>query len=43
LEEAVAHAVAAVTPLISDILVGFEEDETIEVVVGRLLAQRGQT
>ena len=43
LEEAVAQAVAAVTPLISDILVGFEEDETIEVVVGRLLAQRGQT
>jgi len=43
LEEAVAQAVAAVTPLISDILVGFEEDETIEVVVGRLLAQNGQT
>lgn len=43
LEEAVAQAVAAVTPLISDILVGFEEDETIEVVVGRLLAQSGQT
>lgn len=43
LEEAVAQAVAAVTPLISDILVGFEEDETIEVVVGRLLAQGGQT
>jgi nicotinamide-nucleotide amidase len=29
--------------LISDILVGFEEDETIEVVVGRFLAQSGQT
>lgn len=43
LEEAVAQAVAVVTPLISDILVGFEEDETIEVVVGRLLAQSGQT
>lgn len=43
LEEAVAQAVATVTPLISDILVGFEEDETIEVVVGRLLAQSGQT
>ncbi|SHF28196.1 nicotinamide-nucleotide amidase [Flavobacterium fontis] len=43
LEEVVAQAVAAVTPLISDILVGFEEDETIEVVVGRLLAQSGQT
>ncbi|MCZ8169638.1 MAG: CinA family nicotinamide mononucleotide deamidase-related protein [Flavobacterium sp.] len=43
LEEAVAQAVAEVTPLISDILVGFEEDETIEVVVGRLLAQNGQT
>lgn len=43
LEEAVALAVAAVSPLISDILVGFDEEETIEVVVGRLLSQRGQT
>lgn len=43
LEEAVAQAVAAVTPLISDILVGFEEEETIEVVVGRLLGQKRQT
>ena len=43
LENAIQQNVNALTKLIGDIIVGFDEDETIEVVVGRLLAQQGKT
>lgn len=43
LEKAVEENVASLAAIISDIIVGFDEDETIEVVVGRLLANRGKT
>ncbi|MCA6423263.1 MAG: CinA family nicotinamide mononucleotide deamidase-related protein [Flavobacterium sp.] len=43
LENAIQHNVNDLTKLIGDIIVGYEEDETIEVVVGRLLAQQGRT
>ncbi|MBC7524578.1 MAG: CinA family nicotinamide mononucleotide deamidase-related protein [Flavobacterium sp.] len=43
LEEAIAQNVESLTKLISDIIVGFDEDETIEVVIGRLLSQSKKT
>ena len=43
LEEAIAANVASLTQLIGDIIVGFDEDETIEVVVGKLLTQHKKT
>jgi nicotinamide-nucleotide amidase len=43
LEKKIAENVASLTKLISDIIVGFEEDETIEVIIGRLLTQQGKT
>lgn len=43
LEKAVQENVASLAEIIGDIIVGFDEDETIEVVVGRLLANRGKT
>ncbi|MFN3968250.1 CinA family nicotinamide mononucleotide deamidase-related protein [Flavobacterium sp.] len=43
LEEKVAENVASLTKIISDIIVGFDEDETIEVIIGRLLTQQGKT
>jgi nicotinamide-nucleotide amidase len=43
LEISIQQNVHSLTKLIGDIIVGFEEDETIEVVVGRLLAQQGKT
>jgi nicotinamide-nucleotide amidase len=43
LEESIAKNVASLTTIISDIIVGFEEEETIEVVLGRLLRQNKQT
>lgn len=43
LENAIQQNVNALTKLIGDIIVGFDEDETIELVVGRLLAQQGKT
>jgi nicotinamide-nucleotide amidase len=43
LEKAIQENVASLTNIIGDIIVGFDEDETIEVIVGRLLRQQGKT
>lgn len=43
LEKAVQENVASLAAIIGDIIVGFDEGETIEVVVGRLLAAQGKT
>lgn len=43
LEKAVQENVASLSGIIGDIIVGFDEGETIEVVVGRLLAGQGKT
>jgi nicotinamide-nucleotide amidase len=43
LEKAIDDQVASLTQLIGDILTGFDEDETIEVVIGKLLTQQKQT
>jgi nicotinamide-nucleotide amidase len=43
LEKAIAENVQSLTKIIGDIIVGFDEDETIEVIVGRLLQQQGKT
>lgn len=43
LEKAVQEKVASLSEIIGDIIVGFDEGETIEVVVGRLLAGQGKT
>jgi len=43
LEKAVRENVASLAAIIGDIIVGFDEDETIEVVVGKLLAAQGKT
>ena len=40
LEEAIAANVTSLTQIINDIIVGFDEDETIEVVLGRQLTQQ---
>jgi nicotinamide-nucleotide amidase len=43
LEKAIEENVASLTKIIGDIIVGFDEDETLETVVGRLLAQKNKT
>ena len=43
LEKAIKENVESLTKIISDIIVGFDEDETIEVVIGRLLKQKNHT
>lgn len=43
LEKAIEENVISLTKIIGDIIVGFDEDETIEVVVGRLLTQKNKT
>ena len=43
LEDAIEENVISLTQIIGDIIVGFDEGETIEVVLGRLLAQQGKT
>jgi nicotinamide-nucleotide amidase len=43
LEKAIDENVSSLTKIIGDIIVGFEEDETIERVVGKLLAQQNKT
>ena len=43
LENAIQENVESLTKIISDIIVGFDEDETIEVIIGRLLRQQGKT
>lgn len=43
LEKTINENVTSLAKIIGDIIVGFDEDETIEVVLGRLLAQQGKT
>ncbi|TBX69151.1 competence/damage-inducible protein A [Flavobacterium silvisoli] len=43
LEAAIQQNVESLTQIIGDIIVGFDEEETLEVVIGRLLKQRGKT
>lgn len=43
LEEAIAANVKSLNAIIHDIIVGFEEDDTIEVVLGRILKEKKQT
>jgi len=43
LEKAVEENVTSLYKIIGDIIVGFDEDETIEVMVGRLLAKQEKT
>jgi nicotinamide-nucleotide amidase len=43
LEEAIKKNVKSLAAIIGDIIVGFEEDETLEVGIGKLLSERHQT
>ncbi len=43
LEKSIVDNVTSLTQIIGDIIVGFDEDETIEVVLGRLLTQQKKT
>lgn len=43
LEKAIEENVNSLTQIIGDIIVGFDDNETIEVVIGRLLAQKQLT
>jgi nicotinamide-nucleotide amidase len=43
LEKAIGEYVCSLDAIIHDIIVGFEEDETIEVVLGRLLTKQNKT
>lgn len=43
LEKAIGENVIALTKIIGDIIVGFDDGETIEVVIGRLLTQQKKT
>lgn len=43
LESEIQRQVELVSVIIGDIIVGYDEDETLEVVVGRLLKQKGTT
>ncbi|PZX94917.1 damage-inducible protein CinA [Flavobacterium aquariorum] len=40
LEETIAECVSSLDAIIHDIIVGFEEDETIELILGRMLSER---
>ncbi|WP_281228407.1 CinA family nicotinamide mononucleotide deamidase-related protein [Flavobacterium aquiphilum] len=43
LEKAIEENVFSLTKIIGDIIVGFEEDETIQVILGRMLSKRNLT
>lgn len=43
LQEAIDENVISVSKIINDIIVGYDDDETIEVVLGRLLMQQNKT
>ena len=43
LESAIEENVASLTKIIGDVIVGFDDGETIEVVLGRLLTQQNKT
>lgn len=43
LEKTIEQKVEALTQIIGDIIVGFDDSETIEVMLGKLLTQKGKT
>lgn len=43
LEKAIEENVISLAKIIGDIIMGFEDDETIEIVIGRLLKQQNKT
>jgi nicotinamide-nucleotide amidase len=43
LENAIEENVTSLTKIIGDIIVGFDDDETIEIVLGKLLIQQNKT
>lgn len=43
LQKSIAENVQSLSQIIGDIIVGYDEDETIEVVLGKQLAQQGKT
>ena len=43
LQKAIQENIQSLTTIIGDIIVGFDEDETIEVIIGRLLLEQGKT
>ncbi|HMI07065.1 MAG TPA: competence/damage-inducible protein A [Flavobacterium sp.] len=43
LEKAIEENVTSLTKLLGDIIVGFDDSETIEVILGKLLTQKGKT
>jgi nicotinamide-nucleotide amidase len=43
LEKAIEENVISLTEIIGDIIVGFEDDETLEAVVGKILTQQNKT
>ncbi len=43
LEKSIEEKVVSLTKIIGDIIVGFDDDETLETVVGRLLKQQNKT
>jgi nicotinamide-nucleotide amidase len=43
LEKSIEENVASLSKLIGDIIVGFDDSETIEVIIGRLLTQQNKT
>lgn len=43
LEKAIDENITSLTKIISDIIVGFDDGETIEVIIGRLLTQHKKT
>eukprot|EP00388_Colpodella_angusta_P041555 GDKK01053606.1.p1 GENE.GDKK01053606.1~~GDKK01053606.1.p1 ORF type:complete len:319 (-),score=-7.98 GDKK01053606.1:74-1030(-) len=43
IRSAIDENVDSLTKIIGDIIVGFDENETLEVIVGRLLSQQGKT
>jgi len=43
LQKAIQENIQSLTTIIGDIIVGFDEDETIEVIIGRLFRQQGKT
>ena len=43
LEKAIEEKVASLSAIIGDIIVGFDDDETMEMVIGKLLRQKNKT
>jgi len=43
LQKAIDKNISSLTEIIADVIVGFEEEDTIEVVLGRLLTQQNKT